>query len=202
MNDLEIQLPAEMRLAVQADWDTIGSITADAFQNDPVSSWIFGGKRAMRPVFGRQARYVYLPRGICHLAGDDGAAMWLLPDASKDMSLLGTLDVGFHMTRLAGLGAIRRGMAAEAEMIRRKPKTPHAYLYTIAVRQSAQGRGLGRALFAPMLAACDRAGLPAYLENSNPRNHSFYVGQGFEHMEHFEPVPGAPPLEAMWRKPS
>lgn len=201
MAELDIQLPEELRRAHKTDWDVVGAITADAFQNDPVSSWIFGKKRAMRPVFGRQARHIYLPRGVCHLAGDSGATMWLLPDASKDMSLLGTLDIGFHMTRLAGLGAIRRGMTADAEMIRRKPKTPHAYLYTIAVRSSAQGQGLGRTLLAPMLEACDRTGLPAYLENSNPRNHGFYAGQGFRHMEHFAPAPGAPPLEAMWREP-
>ena len=37
--------------------------------------WIFGDKRVMRPFFGRQAQHVYLPRGICHLAGDDGATI-------------------------------------------------------------------------------------------------------------------------------
>jgi hypothetical protein len=115
MAELDIRLPETMRRAELADWDAIGAITADAFQNDPVSRWIFGNKRAMRPVFGRQARHIYLPRGVCQLAGDDGATMWLLPGAKKDMSLLGTLDIGFHMTRLAGLGAIRRGMAADAE---------------------------------------------------------------------------------------
>lgn len=201
MVELNIKLPEGLRRAGPADWRTIGDITGDAFQDDPVSSWIFGNKRAMPAIFGRQARHIYLPRGICHIADDGGATMWMLPGASKAAPLLATLDIGFHMTRLAGVAAVRRGMAAEAEMTRKRPKEPHAYLFTIGVHSSAQGKGVGRALLAPMLDACDRAGLPAYLENSNPRNHSFYAGHGFAHMEQFAPAPGAPPLEAMWREP-
>lgn len=201
MVELLIRLPEEIRHADLADWRTIGAITGDAFQDDPVSRWIFGGKRAMPAIFGRQARHLYLPRGICHLAGDSGATMWLLPGVRKDVPLIATLDIGFHMAWLAGIAAVRRGMAAEAEMSRKRPKEPHAYLFTIGVRPSAQGTGLGHRLLAPMLEACDRAGLPAYLENSNPRNHGFYAGHGFAHREYFEPAPGAPPLEAMWREP-
>lgn len=201
MADLDIRLPDGMRQAHKADWRTVGAIIGDAFQNDPVSRWIFGNKEAMPGTFGRQARHLYLPRGICHLAGDSGATMWLLPDGEESVSILGTLDIGWHMARTAGIGAVRRGMAAEAEMTRKHPKEPHAYLYTIGVRSTARGKGFGHALLAPMLEACDRAGLPAYLENSNPQNHRFYAGHGFAHLEHFEPASGAPPLEAMWREP-
>ncbi|WP_299329131.1 N-acetyltransferase [Parasphingopyxis sp.] len=201
MAELLVRLPEELRQAKREDWRMLGAIIGDAFQDDPVSRWIFGGKRAMPGTFGRQARHLYLQRGICHLAGESGATMWLLPDANKSISVFGTLDIGWHMARTAGIAAVRRGMAAEAEMTRKRPDAPHAYLYTIGVRSQAQGTGLGHRLLAPMLEACDRAGLPAYLENSNPRNHSFYAGHGFAHMEHFEPAPGAPPLEAMWREP-
>lgn len=201
MAELNIRLPDGLRQAGQADWRVIGDITGDAFRDDELSLWVFGNTRAMRPIFGREARHIYLPRGICHIAGDMGSTMWLPPGPNTDLPLLGTLDIAFHMMRLAGLGALRRGMALEAAMERRRPKTPHVYLFNIAVRQSAQGKGVGRTLLAPMLDACDRAGLPAYLENSKPRNHSFYVGHGFEHMEHFAPAPDAPPLEMMWREP-
>ena len=202
MTDLDIRLPEEMRRAGPSDWQTMGAITADAFQNDPVSSWIFDNTRAMAPIFGRQARYLYLPHGLCHLIEDVGATMWRLPGAPKQPSLWGRLDIALTMIRHAGIGGARRGLRAEAEMTRKKPTEPHAYLFTIGVHSSGQGKGLGRRLLAPMLEALDRAGLPAYLENSNPRNHSFYAGHGFAHMEHFNPVPGAPPLEAMWREPS
>ena len=202
MPDLDIHLPDGMRRAALTDWPAIGTIMGDAFQNDPVSSWIFGNKRAMAPIFGRQARYLFLPNGICHVIEDVGATMWLLPGASKNMSVLGNLDIALTMIRYAGIGGARRGLSAEAEMNRKRPKEPHAYLYTIGVHSVGQGKGIGRRLLAPMLEALDRAGLPAYLENSNPRNHSFYAGHGFAHMEHFNPAKGAPPLEAMWREPS
>ncbi|RED16358.1 acetyltransferase (GNAT) family protein [Parasphingopyxis lamellibrachiae] len=201
MAEMDIRLPETMRRAAQSDWRMIGAITGDAFQNDPVSSWVFGNKRPMAAVFGRMARDIYLPHGICHLAGDDGATQWLLPGVNNTMPLAGQMNIAWHMIRGGGFGSLKRGMSAGSAMARHHPKEPHAYLYTIAVRASAQGRGLGRALLAPMLDACDRAGLPAYLENSNPRNHSFYAGQGFDHIEHFSPGPAAPPLEAMWREP-
>lgn len=153
----------------------------------------------MAPVFGRQALDIYLPRGICHLAGDDGATMWLLPGESNDMPLMGQFSMAWNMIRHGGFGAARRGATAGTNMARHHPKEPHAYLYTIAVRPGAQGRGIGRSLLAPMLYACDRARLPAYLENSNPRNHALYAAHGFEHVEHFDVGPGGPPLEAMWR---
>lgn len=195
----DIDLPASLRCATRADWRVIGAITGDAFQDDPVSRWIFGSKRSMPPVFGRQARDIYLPRGVCHLAGEDGATMWLLPGASNATPIIGQLGTAYHMVRHGGFAALRRGMAAERNMARHHPGEPHAYLYTIAVRKSAQGRGLGRSLLAPMLDVCDQAGLPAYLENSNPRNHALYAAHGFGHVEFFDAGPGGPPLEAMWR---
>ena len=199
VSELDIDLPDGIRRARPSEWRAIGAITGDAFSNDPVSSWIFGGPAGMAPVFGRQARDIYLPRGICHLAGEDGATMWLLPGASNVMPLRGMAGVAWQMAKNGGFGSVRRGMAAGKQMERHHPTEPHAYLFTIGVRSGAQGRGLGRSLLAPMLDACDRAGLPAYLENSNPRNHALYAAHGFEHVEHFDVAPGGPPLEAMWR---
>lgn len=37
--------------------------------------------------------------------------------------------------------------------------------------------------------------------HENPDNTGFYISHGFEHMKHFYAGEGAPPLEAMWRKP-
>ncbi|MEO0714891.1 MAG: GNAT family N-acetyltransferase, partial [Pseudomonadota bacterium] len=45
---------------------------------------------------------------------------------------------------------------------------------------ASRGKGVGKALLAPVLAACDRDGVPVYLENSNPANAGFYRAHGFE----------------------
>ena len=50
----------------------------------------------------------------------------------------------------------------------RHPDFPHAYLFSIGVRPSAQGKGLGRKLIKPVLDACDRAEIRAYLDGEHP----------------------------------
>jgi hypothetical protein len=53
-----------------------------------------------------------------------------------------------------------------------------------------------------MAARCDKEGMPAYLENSNPLNEPLYNRHGFEKMQDSLPVPkGCPPLMPMWRRP-
>ncbi|KQY29260.1 hypothetical protein ASD38_07835 [Caulobacter sp. Root487D2Y] len=199
--------PAEgLRQAARDDWRTLGAITAEAFAEDPVATWTFDGKPCLRPVFQRLARDVYLPRGVCHLAdGADGrevgATMWLPPGPSKELPPLSLLGAAARLLVDGGPRAMGRALAVDAEMTRRKPKAPHVYLFSIGVMAAARGKGLGRRLLAPVLAACDAAGLPAYLENSNPLNTPLYQGAGFRTLEVFAPAPGAPPLAAMWRDP-
>ena len=77
----------------------------------------------------------------------------------------------------------------------------HLYLFTIGTRKAARGKGLGKTILRPMLDAADRAGLPCYLENSNPANSGFYMSHGFERMKLFEVGEGSPQMEAMWRDP-
>src|SRR3546814_6205956 len=84
----------------------------------------------------------------------------------------------------AAAARIRRTTEA---MERHHPQFPHAYLFTIGVRPAARGKGMGGKLFRPVLDACDRAGVPAYLENSNPDNTSFYRAQGFERVTMIQP---------------
>ena len=99
-------------------------------------------------------------------------------------------------------GAIRRGMAVGKLMEQWHPQQPHLYLFSIATRQSARGKGVGKALITSVLAACDSAGIPVYLENSNPANTGFYRAHGFERMGLFEVGEGGPVMEPMWREPT
>jgi GNAT superfamily N-acetyltransferase len=191
-----------LRLATAGDWRVLGAVTAQAFAADPVATWTFDGKPCLGPVLQRLARDVYLPRGICHLVdGDLGATMWLPPGVSKEPPVLSLLAAAARLLAEGGPTAMTRALALDAEMARHRPKTPHVYLFTIGVRAEARGKGLGRRLLAPVLDACDAAGLPAYLENSNPANTPLYAGAGFEALDVFSPAPGCPPLVAMWREP-
>jgi ribosomal protein S18 acetylase RimI-like enzyme len=183
------------------DWRRIGGIVAEAFSEDPVNLWIFGEAAAMPPVFGTLARSVYLPRGTCHLIGDAGATMWSHSSADRELSLLPMLGLVASVMGKGTKGAVKRALGASAAMAREHPKAPHMYLFAIGTRKASRGKGLGKQLMTPVTDAADRAGLPCYLENSNPANTGFYKSRGFEHVKLFEPGPGGPPLEAMWREP-
>jgi ribosomal protein S18 acetylase RimI-like enzyme len=77
---------------------------------------------------------------------------------------------------------------------------PHWYLPLIGVDPAQQGRGYGSALLRHALAACDSAGLPAYLESSNPRNVPLYERHGFEIIGVIQSG-SSPEMPAMLRKP-
>lgn len=53
-------------------------------------------------------------------------------------------------------------------------------------------------MLAATLKRADEKAMPAYLENSNPRNARLYERAGFIAGRNIAP-PGAPPLIAMWR---
>ncbi len=198
---LDIRLPDGMQAGTPQDWRRIGAITAEAFSEDPVNLWIFGGTAPLAPVFSTLARSVYLRRGTCHLVGDAGATMWSHSSADRELPLLSMLGLVASVMGKGAKGAVKRALGASAAMAREHPKAPHMYLFTIGTRKASRGKGLGKQLMAPVTEAADRAGLACYLENSNPANTGFYRSRGFERVKLFEPGPGGPPLEAMWREP-
>ena len=198
--------PAEgVRTVGPESVDALAAITADAFRDDPFNRWLFGGFDPMQRTFANLARHIYAPNGFCQLlseAGEDrAAAMWLLPGDSGNASLSGTMQTYWGLLASGGWGALMRGKAAGEAMAKHHPTQKHAYLFTVGVASAGRGRGLGRRLVDPVLAACDRTGTMAYLENSNPANRRFYASLGFERVELFHPRPDSPPLEPMQRLP-
>lgn len=81
------------------------------------------------------------------------------------------------------------------------PQDPHEYLWFLGVVPAAQGHGIGSALMAPVLERADRAGAPAYLEATSPRNRALYERHGFEPGPAIA-VGAGPPMWPMWRRPS
>lgn len=199
---MQINLEATpLRQATARDWKQLVDITADAFAEDPVGRWVFGSPVGIKLAFRVMARNIYLKHGICHLAGDDAAAMWARHDVDMSLPLAGTLSLMAGLALSGGPGAIARATRAGELMLRHHPGTPHLYLFTIGTRKAARGKGLGKALLAPVLSACDRDRMPIYLENSSPDNTRFYRAHGFERTQIFACGDGGPPLEGMWREP-
>ncbi len=196
-----IELPADLVRAGRRDADHIADITADAFRDDPFNRWLVGKFSGIHAVFRTFARTVYTTRGYSYRLGDEGAAMWMMPGGSSDVPLAAIPGLAWTVIAKTTPGAIKRFKHTIPAMEQNHPGFPHAYLFTIAVRPRAQGKGLGRKLIQPVLDACDREAVPAYLENSNPDNSGFYGACGFERTTMIHPTPDAEPLEAMLRRP-
>jgi GNAT superfamily N-acetyltransferase len=76
---------------------------------------------------------------------------------------------------------------------------PHAYLSLLATRPTDAGHGLGQAHLAADLARWDAAGIPTYLESSNPANDHRYERQGFRKVGAFTTVLDHAVVSTMWR---
>lgn len=170
-----------------------------AFAADPPNRWLFPEAHDYVrnfPKFVQGLGGSAFANGTAFMTSDcSGAILWLAPNVGPDKEALSRLieeDVApDKQADLAG---------AIDEMGRYHPQEPHWYLPFIGVDPTRQGAGVGAALLRPILARCDEAGLPAYLESSNPRNRPLYQRHGFEILGEIK-AGSCPPVTPMLRKP-
>lgn len=142
---------------------------------------------------------VGLPHGRVWVSDDlDAVAVWSTPDGDAGPTLERLLP---RMVEIAGDRA-QAHAAAEATMAPHRPLEPAWFLGTVGVRPSAQGRGLGRAVIEPGLAAADADGVPAFLETSTEANVRVYEALGFEITAEYDLPDGGPRTWAMLRRPT
>jgi GNAT superfamily N-acetyltransferase len=150
-----------------------------AFSSDPMTRWAFPDPATYLKVMPQVARAFGgngFAHGTAHLSGGGAAAaMWLPPGVQPDHE---------RLTALTGEHAPKEQQAdmdrVFAQMETYHPSEPCWYLPLIGVDPTCQGRGYGSALLRYALEQCDRDGMPAYLESSNPRNIPLYQRHGFE----------------------
>lgn len=174
---------------------------AKAFADDPVMGWLTGGNPARfavraRGFFAETARRLSAAGGGWITDGGEAAALWAPPDRWR-VGLADTARLAPSSLRLYGV-RLPRAMRALASIEAEHPRAPHWYLSFLGTAPAFQGKGLGAALLEPVLARCDRDGLPAFLESSNERNLPFYERHGFE-VTGTHDFPRGPRLWAMWR---
>lgn len=192
--------------ATAADLEDITSVLAAAFADDPVQRWLFApaaapddARRALFEVFTPD--YFWLGHAyVVHVAGTvRGAALWAPPDRNplqgdRVQELLGALEPHLGQETVPRLGQLAR--AAEY-----RPPVPHFYLGILGVDPVSQSNGLGGTLVAPVLAECDRTGVLAHLESSNPRNVPFYERHGFVVEADYRCGADGPVMTMMTRQP-
>jgi len=86
------------------------------------------------------------------------------------------------------------------EVDKRHPREPHWYLSLLVTDPSAQGRGIGTRLIAPVLERCDVDGHFAYLETQKESNVAWYARSGFEVVDEVR-LKGTPPVWLLRRDP-
>jgi ribosomal protein S18 acetylase RimI-like enzyme len=193
-----------VRKLVLADAPQAIEVLARAFEEDPFVRWFVRSDErhadGMRAFFELAVHHMTLPYGECWVTdGVQGAALWC-PPTQWSLGLAGKLRLMPQFARAAGLFRLPRVFFATNPITDAHPKGPHYYLFILGVDPPAQGRGLGRALLAPVLAKCDAERTPAYLETSKEDNLRFYESLGFtvagEHT-----IPRGPPVWFMRREP-
>ncbi|MEU6529372.1 GNAT family N-acetyltransferase [Streptomyces sp. NPDC046928] len=191
-----------IRTAGEADRELVVGLLDAAFQDDPVSSWVFPGeehRRTTHPKLMAAFTDVVLAHGRIDVTEDGTAcALWMsVPadapeqDDEGPAELRAAVDPDNERVELIGrltAGAHPAGRA-------------HEYLWMIGAAPERQGQGLGTALITSVLDRCDREGLGAYLEASSARSRVLYERLGFTLEGRPLDLPDGPRMWPMWRDP-
>ena len=177
--------------------DQIVSIWADAFEPDPMMRWVFPDDSTRQKSLMRWWGFLLdrMPPGAeLHGTRVDGCvAYWQPPrsettatDTSDDSSGLSDWQAEFVAMMAELLGDLFSSrMEALGKMQQARMAEPHWYLSVLGTSPDQQSKGLGSRVLAPMLERCDRNGMLAYLESTNPANVGFYRRHGFESIDEF-----------------
>ena len=191
-----------MRRAAAGDIPVLAATLARAFEDDPIARWSCP-RDDLRPVVlerfhGARARQLIRDGEVWMSADGASAALWADPGHRKtsvrdDLELAASMRDPRLWRRgpLVGYGLL--GLEGH-----HPPGPPHWHLAVLGTDPAAQGRGLGSAVLAPVLEACDRDGVDAYLVSSKERNIDFYARFGFRVTREVR-LPRGPRAWLMWR---
>ncbi len=196
----------EIRTASAGDRELVVRLLDAAFQDDPVSRWVFPGDEYRRTTHHRlMAAFtdIVLGEGRVDITEDGTAcALWLsVPAADGHGQDTGEDDGPAQVRAAVDPGNERVELIGRLTADIHPSDRAHAYLWMIGVAPERQGEGLGTALIAPVLDSCDRDGLPAYLEASSARSRKLYERLGFEVADRPLDLPEGPQMWPMWREP-
>ncbi|WP_020667962.1 GNAT family N-acetyltransferase [Amycolatopsis nigrescens] len=177
-------IESEVRPGRQEDVDKAADVLAGAFADYAWTRHTVAADGHFERVRRFQWLFVAkigLPHGKVWVAdgpnGPAAVAVWTTPESERIGEAFGA--IADELRELSGDRADAAD-AAEAAMAPHRPTEPVWFLGTVGVAPESQGKGLGRAVIEPGLAAADAAGVSAYLETSEPGNVRFYQRLGFE----------------------
>jgi len=188
-----------VRKATSADFARLCRTAVEAFVDDPVMRWFWpadedyfaGNGNVMHSAFRR-----WMAHEETYTTDDCVAVAAFVPvgrppvdvppephEAPPSEDLL---------ARFAAIGTI---MAANT------PPEPHWYLNLLATHPHWQRQGLGVLVIRPIVDACDRDGLPLYLETETIDNVAYYSHLGFTVRSEWDVPLDGPHMWGMIRQP-
>ncbi|GAA3857888.1 GNAT family N-acetyltransferase [Streptomyces lacrimifluminis] len=203
-----------IRTAGEGDREVVVRLLDGAFQDDPVSSWVFpdpAHRRATHPRLMAAFLDIVLAEGRVDLAEDGTAcALWLSVPADAHPETPTTPENEGDAEQGDDAAQLREAVDPDNERVEligrltagiHPSGRAHEYLWMIGVAPDSQGRGLGTALVQQVLDRCDREGVAAYLEASNARSRMLYERLGFDLLGQPLDLPDGPRMWPMWREP-
>jgi ribosomal protein S18 acetylase RimI-like enzyme len=198
-----------IRLLADHEHDEVLAVTARAFWHDPLFDFftrdLLHEYRLLPTVFRAYLGDLHGPASqiwVADLNGRPrGVVGWVGPGGYPRSALHETR----HSARAAMIVARVRHRSKAARLLldvdRRHPRERHWYLALLATDPTAQGRGIGSALLAPILQRCDRDEMLAYTETQKEANVSWYARAGFAVTDEIR-LPGTPPVWCLQRHPA
>jgi GNAT superfamily N-acetyltransferase len=188
-----------IRTATAADAERCLAVLTLAFSGDPPCRWTWPDPRQYLEAFPRFAKAFgggAIEHGTAnYYEGFSGVALWLAPGVAPDeASLMSVIEDTVAATRRDAMFSMFEQMGAF------HPREAHWHLPLVGVDPAHQRKGIGAALLRPVLNACDRQKVLAYLEATSPLNVPLYERHGFEALGSIQ-VADAPPVVPMLRKP-
>lgn len=188
-----------MKIAGLDKGGLVGDILADAFNGDPVVTWISRDPDYPKWSWPLAVPF-FLPHNEVYVTEDGiGAALWLPPGV--ELNIRPSLAVLWNAWRRFGFGSILRFFQLMSTLEKHHPKDRHYYLFAIGVRSGSRGHGVGSALLHHVLQKCDGENVGAYLENAKSRNMPLYQRHGFEVQSEVALPRNGPSLWLMYRHP-
>ena len=192
------------RVAEPADTSGVARTLVEAFFLDPVWSWAFSDptrRKAQHDAWFRlligsaiEHQWVWMTPAY------EAVSVWV-PPGCPELSEADEARLGPMLEDLVGGRAELLMEVFDRFEAAHPRREDHFYLSLLGTHTNHRGSGIGMGLLAANLARVDAAGMPAYLESTNPGNLRRYQSVGFEVSGAFDLPDGGPTVTTMWREP-
>jgi GNAT superfamily N-acetyltransferase len=190
----------DTRIATEVDLDGLTTTLTAAFDSDPLwGTWAFPNPEDLA-VWWRFYLCSALRYRCVWVRGDYAAASVWIPPGGTELTEEEEERLEPLLEQLVGRRAPEIMELVGRFEASHPADPPHFYLALLGTHPEYRGRGLGIGLLAENLASLgDAAGVPSYLESTNPSNNPRYERLGFRRVGEFTTPDGKRTVTTMWR---